>query len=136
MRATQGNAIGTGRPVMKYGSGALVLLLAAIGLAGCDGAAKPEAPRTGAAMNIQEQACLAAVSKAAHHWDVVVLSHEYFEPNSLIMIGVRAIHEPWRRYDTQAAALAARDARTPWRCLVSNDGVVAEVTSTANAGGL
>lgn len=65
----------------------------------------------------QEQACLAAVSRETSNGDVVVLSSEFSQANSLVMIGVGA-------------------QRAPWRCLVSNDGVVAEVSFAGSEGSL
>jgi hypothetical protein len=67
--------------------------------------------------SIQEQACLAAVSNQTANGDVAVLSNEYSEANSVVMIGVGP-------------------DRAPWRCLVSNDGVVAEVMSMTDEGSL
>jgi hypothetical protein len=64
-----------------------------------------------------EGACLAAVAKQTAESNLVVLSSEYSEANSVVMVGVGA-------------------QRAPWRCLVSNDGVVAEITSQTNEGGL
>jgi hypothetical protein len=65
--------------------------------------------------SIQEQACLAAVSNETSNGDVTVLSSEFSEANTVVMIGVG-------------------DNRAPWRCLVSNDGVVAEVMSMVDEG--
>ena len=64
-----------------------------------------------------ESACLKAVSEQTGESDVAVLSSEYSEANSLVMVGVGP-------------------QRAPWRCLVSNDGVVAEVTSQTDEGAL
>lgn len=64
---------------------------------------------------IQEQACLAAVSNETNNGDVAVLSSEFSEANTAVTIGVG-------------------ETRAPWRCLVSNDGVVAEVTSMVDEG--
>jgi hypothetical protein len=65
----------------------------------------------------QEQACLAAVSREANNGEVMVLSSEFSQANSLVMVGVGA-------------------QRAPWRCLVSNDGVVAEVFFAGSEGDL
>ena len=55
-----------------------------------------------------EQACLAAVSREANNGDVTVLSSEFSQANTVVMIGVGS-------------------QRAPWKCLVSNSGVVQEV---------
>jgi len=65
--------------------------------------------------SVPEQACLAAVTNQTNNSDVAVMSNEFSEANSLVMIGVGA-------------------NRAPWRCLVSNDGIVAEVSSAADEG--
>ena len=62
-------------------------------------------------------ACLAAVRQETGEADVAVLSTEFSEANSLVMIGVGA-------------------QRAPWKCLVSNDGQVAEVSFTGDEGKL
>lgn len=54
-------------------------------------------------------ACLAAVKEQTGESDVAVLSTEFSEANSLVMVSVGA-------------------QRAPWKCLVSNDGQVAEVS--------
>ncbi len=64
-----------------------------------------------------ESACLKAVAEQTGESDVAVLSSEYSEANSLVMVGVGP-------------------NRAPWRCLVSNDGVVAEITSQTDEGAL
>jgi hypothetical protein len=58
--------------------------------------------------SIQEQACLSASAQQTGDPNVVVLGNEFSEANSIVTIGVGA-------------------AQTPYRCLVSNDGVVAEL---------
>lgn len=55
-----------------------------------------------------KKACLERVAKETGEPDVTVLSSEFSQANSVVMVGVG-------RY------------RAPWRCLVSNDGIVAEV---------
>ena len=66
---------------------------------------------------ITSEACLAAVSKETSESKVVVISNEFSEANTLVTIGVG-------------------DNRAPWRCLVSNDGNVAEVSFTGDEGSL
>jgi len=69
-------------------------------------AAEPEA----AAMDtetVTNNACIAAVSGQANGADVTVLSNEFSEANTLVMLGVGP-------------------DQAPWRCLVSNDGRVQE----------
>jgi hypothetical protein len=65
----------------------------------------------------QEQACLAAVSNKANNGEVTVLSSEFSQANSVVMIGVGS-------------------QRAPWRCLVSNSGVVQEVMFAGSEGKL
>ncbi|WP_436637828.1 hypothetical protein [Microbaculum sp. FT89] len=62
-------------------------------------------------------ACLAAVRQETGEADVAVLSTEFSEANSLVMIGVGA-------------------QRAPWKCLVSNDGQVAGVSFAGDEGKL
>jgi hypothetical protein len=64
-----------------------------------------------------QQACLSAVSNETNEGDVAVLSTEFSEANSLVMVGVGA-------------------QRAPWRCLVSNDGAVQEVSFSGSEGAL
>lgn len=59
--------------------------------------------------SVTNNACLTAVSKETNENDVAVLSNEFSEANTLVMIGVGA-------------------DRAPWRCLVANDGMVAEIS--------
>jgi hypothetical protein len=65
----------------------------------------------------QEQACLAAVSRESNNGEVTVLSSEVSQANTVVMIGVGSQH-------------------APWRCLVSNSGVVAEVMFAGSEGRL
>ena len=58
---------------------------------------------------ITNEACLAAVRKETNESNVVVLMNEFSEANTLVQIGVGS-------------------SRAPWKCLVSNDGKVAEVS--------
>lgn len=62
-----------------------------------------------------EQACLAAVSREANNGDVTVLSSEFSQANTVVMIGVGS-------------------QRAPWKCLVSSSGVVQEVMYAGSAG--
>jgi len=73
-----------------------------------DATEKPSGSKT-------ESACLKAVADQTGESDLAVLSSEFSEANSLVVVGVGP-------------------QRAPWRCLVSNDGVVAEVTSMADEG--
>lgn len=65
----------------------------------------------------QEQACLAAVSRESNNGEVTVLNSEFSQANTLVMIGVGS-------------------QRAPWRCLVSNSGVVQEVMFAGSEGRL
>jgi len=78
---------------------------------------QPQAAAAKAAPSKQEQACLAAVSNKANNGEVTVLSSEFSQANSVVMIGVGS-------------------QRAPWRCLVSNSGVVQEVMFAGSEGGL
>jgi hypothetical protein len=69
-----------------------------------------------AAVGKDEQACLQAVSTETNNGDVVTLSVEESEANTLVMVGVGP-------------------NRAPWECLASG-GVVAEVTSMTDEGAL
>jgi hypothetical protein len=84
--------------------------------------AKPAAPaeksarsQSGDTESVTNAACLAAVSKETGEKDVSVLSNEFSEANTLVMIAVGA-------------------NRAPWKCLVSNDGQVQEVSFTGTDG--
>lgn len=63
-----------------------------------------------------EQACLQAVSTQTNNGEVVTLSVEESEANTLVMVGVGP-------------------NKAPWKCL-SKDGVVAEVMSMTDEGAL
>ncbi len=91
------------------------LALGAFGLAACDADTGGDMQAATTTPSVQEQACLAAVSNEANNGEVSVLSSEFSEANTVVMIGVGA------------------DA-APWRCLVSNDGVVAEVSFAGSEG--
>lgn len=91
------------------------LAIGAFGLAACDADTGGDMQAATSMPSVQEQACLAAVSNETNNGDVSVLSSEFSEANSLVMIGVGA------------------DA-APWRCLVSNDGEVAEVSFEGSEG--
>ena len=58
---------------------------------------------------ITDKACLAAVTKETGESDVSVISNEFSEANTVVMLSVGA-------------------QQAPWRCLVSNDGQVAELS--------
>lgn len=62
-------------------------------------------------------ACLAAVSNTANNGDVKITEMIFSEANSQVTVGVGP-------------------DRAPWRCLVSNSGVVANVMSMTNEGSL
>ncbi|MCB1419610.1 MAG: hypothetical protein KDJ74_11710 [Notoacmeibacter sp.] len=81
--------------------------------------AKPAAPAAPAeASDVSEaaiNACLAAVKNETGEPDVVMTSKEWSQANSMVMLGVGA-------------------QRAPWKCLVSNDGTVQEVSFTGSEG--
>jgi hypothetical protein len=62
------------------------------------------------------RACLDRMRRETGERDLAVLSSEFSQANSAVMIGVGP-------------------SRAPWRCLVSNDGVVAEVSFFGRDGG-
>jgi hypothetical protein len=91
-------------------------LVAVAALAGCvEETGTATTLPAGMATNADESACLSAVAAQANN-SVTVMSSEFSQANSVVMIGVGP-------------------TRAPWRCLVSG-GVVAEVTSMANEGSL
>jgi hypothetical protein len=72
----------------------------------------PEPPKPSRAPDVEtvtNDACLAAAKDQTGESDITVTSNEYSEANTLVMLGVGA-------------------SRAPWRCLVSNDGQVAELS--------
>lgn len=90
----------------------LAIALVTLGLAACDdvtvkedNTASLDSSVSGAAIS----ACLNAVSSETREENVSLLSSEFSEANSLVMVGVGP-------------------QRAPWRCLVSNDGIVDEVS--------
>jgi hypothetical protein len=96
----------------------------ASGLAGCvvvgdepnrDHSKNRPAASSSEVSDAAEAACLRAVSRQTGQSDVAALYSEFSEANSMVMVGVG-------------------DLRAPWRCLVSNDGVVAEVSFNGNEG--
>ncbi len=106
--------------MMQKLSVAMIGALCAIGLSACSETANEGASmqpsgamRTGSAQD--EQACLSAVAAQANN-SVTVLSSEFSEANTLVMVGVGP-------------------QQAPWRCLVSK-GRVAEVMSMTNEGTL
>ncbi|MVA98366.1 hypothetical protein GN330_14040 [Nitratireductor sp. CAU 1489] len=93
-----------------------VMLAAVAAIAGCTQTAPPDdqpALRSGSAED--ERACLAAVAGQTGN-TVSVLSSEFSEAATLVMVGVGP-------------------DRAPWRCLISG-GVVTEVMSTVDEGAL
>jgi hypothetical protein len=77
---------------------------------------QPQAAAAAGAPSKQEQACLAAVSNETDNGEVTVLSSEFSQANSIVMTGVGS-------------------QRAPWRCLVSNSGVVQEGMFAGSDGG-
>jgi len=67
--------------------------------------------------DVTVKACLAAVGKQTNNSELALLGKEFSEANSRVMIGVGP-------------------NKAPWSCLVSNDGVVAEVMFTGSEGKL
>ncbi len=108
--------------IMKTGMISLALGL----LASCtsDGTSQPP-PLAAATQPLMDEsvppaarsACLAAVSNTANNGDVQITEMIFSEANSQVTVGVGP-------------------TRAPWRCLVSNSGVVANVMSMTNEGSL
>jgi hypothetical protein len=92
--------------------------IALAALSGCSETSGGSGPSASAAKtpSADEQACLAAVSREANNGDVAVLSSEFSQANTQVMIGVGP-------------------QKAQWKCLVSG-GQVAEVTSMTNEGTL
>jgi hypothetical protein len=83
-------------------------------------AAEAPAPAPAATMSSDvsdaaQQACLKAVTDETNESNVSVMSTEFSEANSVVMVAVGP-------------------DRAPWRCLVSNSGTVEEVMFTGNDG--
>ena len=75
-------------------------------------ASSPEPEQQSSAQDTEtltNNACLEAAKKQTGESDIAVTSNEFSEANTLVMLGVGA-------------------QRAPWRCLVSNDGQVAELS--------
>ena len=66
---------------------------------------------------VARDACLREVARVTNNTTTVILEMIYSEANSQVKVGVGP-------------------DRAPWRCLVSNSGVVAEVMSLTNEGAL
>lgn len=66
---------------------------------------------------VARDACLREVRRTTNNPDVSIIEMIYSEANSQVKVGVGS-------------------DRAPWRCLVSNSGVVAEVLSLTNEGAL
>jgi hypothetical protein len=102
---------------------AAAIVLSAAALAGCNTSNAP-APTVTTAPLMDESvppasrsACLAAVSRQTNNGDVQIIEMIFSEANSQVKVGVGP-------------------DRAPWRCLVSNDGVVQEVMSLTDEGAL
>ena len=114
-KVTRTSATATGMDFKWEGGRHLKVTWAASGGGGA--AAAAPAKKASGAPSKQEQACLAAVSRETNNGEVAVLSSEFSQANTVVMIGVGA-------------------QRAPWRCLVSNSGVVQEVMFTGSEGRL
>lgn len=66
---------------------------------------------------VAREACLREVRRTTNNFDAEIIEMIYSEANSQVKVGV------------------GQD-RAPWRCLVSNSGVVAEVMSLTDEGAL
>ena len=84
---------------------------ALLGLAACiDGG-------SGAPPSIEEQACLAAVSRTTNNGDVTVLSSEFSQAGTSVTVGVGP-------------------NRAPWKCIAYGDGTTGEIMSLTDEGAL
>jgi hypothetical protein len=102
----------------------VVLLVCTALLAGCNTSTTPAPTAVTAAPLMDESvppasrsACLAAVSRTTSNGDVEIIEMIFSEANSQVTVGVGP-------------------DRAPWRCLVSNDGVVLETMSLTDEGAL
>ncbi|MDH4441961.1 MAG: hypothetical protein QE284_16445 [Rhizobium sp.] len=109
----------------RFMTSAAVICALTASLTGCaaDGTQPPPmATATPALMDesvppVARSACLAAVSNTANNGNVEITEMIYSEANSQVTVGVGP-------------------TRAPWRCLVSNSGVVANIMSMTNEGSL
>lgn len=112
--------------MMKFLATNGLICLSAVVLSGCttDGPSQPP-PMAAATQPLMDEsvppaarsACLAAVSNTTNNGDVQITEMIFSEANSQVTVGVGP-------------------TRAPWRCLVSNSGVVANVMSLTNEGSL
>lgn len=103
-----------------------MICIAAAVLSGCTSDGSSQSPPMAAATQplmdesvppAARSACLAAVSNTTNNGDVQITEMIFSEANSQVTVGVGP-------------------TRAPWRCLVSNSGVVANVMSLTNEGSL
>lgn len=103
-----------------------MICIAAAVLSGCTTDGSSQSPPMAAATQplmdesvppAARSACLAAVSNTTNNGDVQITEMIFSEANSQVTVGVGP-------------------TRAPWRCLVSNSGVVANVMSLTNEGSL
>ena len=101
------------------------MICLATGLAGCTSDGSSQMPPMASTQPLMDEsvppaarsACLAAVSNTTNNGDVQITEMIFSEANSQVTVGVGP-------------------TRAPWRCLVSNSGVVANVMSLTNEGSL
>ncbi|WP_246085014.1 hypothetical protein [Rhizobium glycinendophyticum] len=112
--------------MMKFLATTGLICLAAVVLSGCTTDGSSQSPPMAAATQplmdesvppAARSACLAAVSNTANNGDVQITEMIFSQANSQVTVGVGP-------------------TRAPWRCLVSNSGVVANVMSLTNEGSL
>jgi len=102
-----------------------MICIAAAVLSGCTSDGSSQTPPMASTQPLMDEsvppaarsACLAAVSNATNNGDVQITEMIFSEANSQVTVGVGP-------------------TRAPWRCLVSNSGVVANVMSLTNEGSL
>ena len=102
-----------------------MICIAAAVLSGCTSDGSSQMPQMASTQPLMDEsvppaarsACLAAVSNTTNNGDVQITEMIFSEANSQVTVGVGP-------------------TRAPWRCLVSNSGVVANVMSLTNEGSL
>lgn len=102
-----------------------MICIAAAVLSGCTSDGSSQMPPMASTQPLMDEsvppaarsACLAAVSNTTNNGDVQITEMIFSEANSQVTVGVGP-------------------TRAPWRCLVSNSGVVANVMSLTNEGSL
>jgi hypothetical protein len=103
---------------MKRSITLIAATAAALALAGCvEETTSQSGTRVASTPSLQEQACLAAVSRETGNGDVALLGSEFSEAGTLVRVGVGA-------------------DRAPWKCIAYSDGSTAGVEFMGSEGNL